>query len=124
VIERRAGGAWSRARDVRRDQIVLRVGGRITELDSFENLCGSGSKEVPGLAAGSAPAPVPRASEPSHAAAGGPPPAGPPDAASHSYVLYFDLEHLTLASRQTAVGAAIDWAQHEARPLDKVMIVT
>jgi len=124
VIERRAGGAWGRARDIIRDQIILRIGGRITELDAFENWCGSGSEEARGLDTGPAPAPVSGAPESSRAAAGGQASAGPADAAPHSYILYFDLGHLTLASRHAALGAAKDWAQHEAGPLDKVMIVT
>ena len=124
VIERRAGGAWKRADDIKKEQIVFRVGGRMTDLDSFENWCRPELDEARGPATGPVPAPVPGASESSRAAAGTQAPAGPADAASRSYILYLDLGHLTLAGRHAALGAAKDWAQHEARPLDRVMIVT
>src|SRR5437867_1889971 len=106
MIERRAGGAWNRARDITRDQIDLLIGGQPTALDSFENWCGSGSEEAGDLAS--------RARSPT----------GPADVVSHSYILYFDLEQLKLATRHAALRAAQEWARNGVRPSDKVMIVT
>jgi len=42
---------------------------------------------------------------------------------SQKYILYFDLQHLTLGGRNRAFRSAMDWAEKTAKPGDEVMIL-
>src|SRR5207249_10061291 len=63
VVEERVGIGWRPARDLRRDQVKVLVGGREMALDLFENACRPGESAPVAVAAASAngpgaPAPV------------------------------------------------------------------
>jgi VWFA-related protein len=119
VVERHGppgGSGWHLAPGLTQDQVHLLVGGQEISLDLFEDECpGSPPRQSTGVQAGATPGrgsvPVPE----------GAPPRALPD---RKFVLYFDLEHLTLASRKLSFRAAIDWAAKEVKPTDEVMIVT
>ncbi|MCI0657790.1 MAG: hypothetical protein L0170_12060, partial [Acidobacteria bacterium] len=48
----------------------------------------------------------------------------PPAFTPQKYILYFDLQHLTLGGRNRSFRSAIDWAGKTAKAGDEVMIVT
>ncbi len=126
VVERQAGGVWRRAADITLDQIELRVGGRVIEIESFENRCAppGGGEAAPTATAGAATATSAAAGNAAATPGREAEDRSPGPMAPHHYILYFDLEHLTLASRHAALQAALDWAEHVVRATDEVMIVT
>jgi VWFA-related protein len=114
VAERKLDGRWQWAAGITRDRVKLEVGNRELEIDVFESHCpaeGAPAPEVPavegdaleGTAAGRSPADA---------------------AGARNYVLYFDLQHLSMAANQTAFAAARQWAQQDFHPDDQVMIIT
>lgn len=112
-------------RDLRRDEVRVRVGGDPVEVEMFENTCipekananqattraaNSGANPSGGSAAETAAV----AEEPSTDATAG---------ATH-YILYFELNHMTVEGRGLAFGAAKRWSASQAKPDDQVMILT
>ena len=120
VVEDHRSGKWRRTTDLRQEQLKVLVGGKEIQLDSFESYC-------PDAAVAMDESPSARQPEAEGKSQGAGQDVATPDVAGrevHRYVLYFDLEHLTLAGRSSAFRAAAEWAKESVDPTDEVMIVT
>jgi VWFA-related protein len=117
VVEDKRSGKWRRTSDLRQEQIKVVVGGKEVPLDTFEPACGP----APGPVAAGEPAISTASEAPQGEAQEEPEPAA---ADVHRYILYFDLENLTMAGRVNAFRAAEEWAGKSVLPEDEVMIVT
>jgi VWFA-related protein len=121
IVEKRG----RRVRDLRKDEVRVKVGGDPVEVEQFENTC------IPGEAGGTPPT--------TRAASSGANPSGGSAAGtavvangvatgataqSTHYILYFELNHMTVEGRGLAYSAAKRWAASQARPDDEVMILT
>jgi len=133
------GRGWHLARDLRKNQVHLLVGGHEMALDVFENRCGaSPAPSEPALQASSGPASAGSAAgtqissqlfEPEDTDQSADPlspgRAGSSSTSStHKYVLFFDVQHLTQGGRNAASRSAMDWASRVPGPEDQVMIVS
>ncbi len=119
VVEDKRSGHWRRTTDLRQEQLKVLVGGKEIQLDSFEEHCQTGTSIAE--AGESARPPDTQATD---AAAQEAPPETGADTEVHRYILYFDLENLTLGGRNSAFRAAAEWAEKTVQPQDEVMIIT
>ncbi|HEU5181891.1 MAG TPA: hypothetical protein VFW45_13970 [Candidatus Polarisedimenticolia bacterium] len=119
LVEDKRSGHWRRTTDLRQEQLKVLMGGKEIQLDSFEGHC------RPSTGFGEATARPPDAQEAEGTAqeAQKAPPEGA-DTEVHRYILYFDLENLTLAGRNNSFRAASEWAEKSVQPQDEVMIIT
>ncbi len=133
VVEQRGGtggAGWHLARDLVKEKVHILVGSREIELDLFENWC---SEVTPG----SSPATVMTAASEGDSSSRAP--SGPttiqsregsaeeqnsPPSEPHKYILYFDLQQLTMGGRNRAFQAALEWAKKASQSSDEVMILT
>lgn len=124
IVEERGKRGWRPDRDLRKNQMVVAVGGRHMELEVFENWC------RPEPAAPASETSTPDASSPplnvadvrpEPASGGGPIP--PTETTPLRYILYFDLTHLKVESFHLSLKAAKRWIQETILPGDEVMIV-
>jgi len=112
VAERKIDGRWQWVPGLTRDRVQVEVKNKPVEIEVFESHC---------PAEGEMPPDVP---SPTTAQAAPPVGADNGDAGPRRFILYFDLQHLTIGGNQAAFAAARQWAQQEFRPSDEVMIVT
>ena len=127
------GKGWHLARELTKNQIRVFVGGREMALDLFENWC-AGVPPVPPGTIASGPSAGGASVVTESAGAGSPPQtstgdssgngaAAPPAFPSQKYILYFDLQHLTLGGRNRAFRSAMEWAGKTVKSGDEVMIL-
>ena len=112
VAKRKIDGRWQWVPGITRDRVEVQVKGKLVEIEIFESHCpveGEAPPDVPGLATAEG---APSAE------------ANAIDAGPRRFILYFDLQHLTIGGSQAAFAAARKWAQQEFLPDDEVMIVT
>ncbi len=119
VVEDKRSGHWRRTTDLRQEQLKVLVGGKEIQLDSFEGYC----QPALGIAQAGESA-RPADAQATDAAAQEAPPETGADTEVHRYILYFDLENLTLGGRNNAFRAAAEWAEKSVQPQDEVMIIT
>ena len=110
IVEEKVGRRWRWARDLRREQVTVLLGGSRVELDGFENDCRrvEPGRSEPMVTARRDVGALPVASIPSPT----------------RYILYFDLEHLKLGGNRLALKGSLAWAERVVSPSDEVMIVT
>ena len=121
VVEDHRSGKWRRTTDLRKDQIKVLIAGKEIHLDTFETLCPGTTTVEAGDKAPPHPVDGEGAAQDTGTEAASPGTAGPE---VHRYILYFDLENLTLAARNNAFRAAAEWAERSVKPEDEVMIIT
>jgi len=125
IVERRGKGGWRVARDLRREEVTVLVGGKPVALEMFEPHCDPApGARVAAVGRPDGPAtPEPPAVDSPAAASGEA--AAAPDlvAAPIRYILYFDLTQITNEGVNMAYKAALAWAEGGVQPNDEVMIV-
>lgn len=124
IVAEEKDRGWRPLRDLAIEQIEVRVGGRLMSVDQFEDHC----RSVPAVGAmpgSDAPGPPPEPSGESSPADPGIDTVGPTTSVrGDRYILYFDMEHLSLAGRDAAFKAARSWATDRLAASDEVMIIT
>ncbi len=101
VAKRKIDGRWQWVPGLTRDRVQVEVRGKPVEIEVFESHCpAEGEARTPSTEANAI------------------------DPGPRRFILYFDLQHLTIGGRQATFSAARKWAQQEFLPGDEVMIVT